>query len=48
MAGAGQPQRLRALAGADVEDAQPPADGIAGAYLFVELASDQLLTNDVP
>ncbi|GGX96276.1 hypothetical protein GCM10010324_48130 [Streptomyces hiroshimensis] len=48
VARAGQPEGLGALAGADVEDAQPPADGVASAYLLVELAGDQLLPDGVP
>ncbi|WP_246430893.1 hypothetical protein [Streptomyces rectiverticillatus] len=48
MARAGQPEGLGALAGADVEDAQPPADGIAGADLLVQLAGYQLLPDGVP
>ncbi|MFD7234971.1 hypothetical protein ACFWAT_06635 [Streptomyces syringium] len=48
MAGTGQPQRLRALAEADVEHAQPPADREPRGYLLVQLPGDQLLTDGVP
>ena len=56
MAGPGQPQRLGALSGTDVQDAQGPRRG-AGVVLrdtpedgelLVELAGDQLLTDGVP
>ncbi|GAA1426229.1 hypothetical protein GCM10009601_34730 [Streptomyces thermospinosisporus] len=48
MPGPGQPQRLRALAHADVQHPQPPADREAGGYLLVQLAGDQFLPYDVP
>ncbi|MBB4884665.1 hypothetical protein ACH4U6_23995 [Streptomyces netropsis] len=48
MAGAGQPQRLRALAEAHVEHAQPTADREPRRYLLVQLAGDQLLADGVP
>jgi hypothetical protein len=55
VAGAGQPQRLGALPGADVQHPQRarPAVGPVrgtgeGGELFVELAGDQLLADGVP
>ncbi|GHF91227.1 hypothetical protein GCM10018783_72580 [Streptomyces griseosporeus] len=45
--GAGQPQRLRALAHPDVEHPQPLPDREPPGYLLVELARDQLLPYDV-
>ena len=45
--GAGQAQRLRALAHADVEHAQPLPHGEARGYLLVELPGDQLLADRV-
>ncbi|GAA2725129.1 hypothetical protein GCM10010315_56590 [Streptomyces luteosporeus] len=48
MAGPGQPHRLGAPAGADVEHAQPPADREEGGYLLVDLPGDELPTDGVP
>lgn len=45
--GPGQPQRLRALAHAHVEDAQPLPDGEPPGYLLVELPGDQFLSYDI-
>ena len=45
--GPGQPQRLRALAHAHVEDPQPLPDREASGYLLVELPGDQLLSYDL-
>ncbi|GGV39217.1 hypothetical protein GCM10010277_26800 [Streptomyces longisporoflavus] len=47
MPGAGEPQRLRALAHAHVEHAQPLPHGEAPGYLLVELPGDQLLAYGV-
>ena len=47
MAGPGQPQRLRALAHADVEHPQPLPDREPAGYLLVELPGHQLLPYDI-
>ncbi len=47
MPGAGQPQRLRALAHAHVEHAQPLPHGEPPGYLLVELPGDQFLPYDI-
>ncbi len=47
VAGAGEPQRLGALAHADVQYAQPPADREVADDLLVELTCHQLLADHV-
>lgn len=47
VSGAGQAQRLCALTHARVEDPQPLPHGVAGGYLLVELAGDDLLPDGV-
>ncbi|GAA3481764.1 hypothetical protein GCM10018966_062950 [Streptomyces yanii] len=47
MAGPGQPQRLRALSHADIENPQPLTDREARGYLLVELPGDELLADGV-
>ncbi|GAA2933439.1 hypothetical protein GCM10020221_31460 [Streptomyces thioluteus] len=46
--GAGQPQGLGAVGEAHVQDAQPPPDREAAAYLLVELPADELVADRVP
>ncbi|GAA0414690.1 hypothetical protein GCM10010357_39940 [Streptomyces luteireticuli] len=48
MPGAGQPQGLGAVGEAHVQDAQPPPDREADAYLLVELPADELVADRVP